>query len=75
MGSPEVGLPTRIYVAAFTDPIVQGEPVACDILEGPGEFVLSGIQEGVWHLRAAVVSVYDVEPQPWKRSPLFIGSS
>ncbi|KQV13765.1 helix-turn-helix transcriptional regulator [Kitasatospora sp. Root107] len=75
VGSPEVGLPTRIYVAAFTDPIVQGEPVACDILDGPGEFQLSGIQEGVWHLRAAVVAVQDVEPQPWKRSPLFIGSS
>ncbi|MCX5209997.1 helix-turn-helix transcriptional regulator [Kitasatospora sp. NBC_00240] len=72
---PDVGLPTRIYVAAFSDPIVQGEPVACDVLDGPGAFRLDGVVEGVWHLRAAVVAMRDVEPLPWNRRPLFIGAS
>ncbi|MFC9324628.1 helix-turn-helix transcriptional regulator [Kitasatospora sp. NPDC057015] len=75
VGVPDLDLPTRIYVAAFSDPIVQGEPAACDILDGPGEFRLSGMAEGVWHLRAAVVAMRDVEPLPWNRRPLFIGAS
>jgi AraC-like DNA-binding protein len=72
---PDVGLSTRIYVAAFSDPIAQGEPAACSVLDGPGEFQLSGVPDGVWHLRAAVVALDDVDPLPWKRRPLFIGAS
>ncbi|WP_281404096.1 helix-turn-helix transcriptional regulator [Kitasatospora kifunensis] len=75
VGVPEIDMPVRIYVAAFSDPIAQGEPAACDVLEGPGEFRLEGVPEGEWHLRAAVVAVRNVEPLPWKRRPLFIGSS
>ncbi|GAA2753562.1 MULTISPECIES: helix-turn-helix transcriptional regulator [Kitasatospora] len=75
VGVPDLDLSTRIYVGAFSDPIAQGEPAACDVLDGPGEFELAGVPDGVWHLRAAVVAVRDVDPLPWNRRPLFIGAS
>ena len=42
-----------IYVGLFTSPIPQGMPVRCTKLSSPGLYLLSGIADGVYHLRAA----------------------
>ncbi|WP_240981748.1 MULTISPECIES: helix-turn-helix transcriptional regulator [unclassified Streptomyces] len=72
---PRTELPTRVYVAAFKDPIVQGAPAACDILDSPREYHLDGLPDGRWYLRAAVVAKDGIDPRPWNRQPLFIGAS
>ncbi|MFD8594397.1 helix-turn-helix transcriptional regulator [Kitasatospora sp. NPDC059646] len=71
--SPELGRPVRIYVGAFREPIVQGRPVACEILDGPGPFTLC-VPEGVWFVRAAVVAASDFPAPPWERRPLLVAS-
>jgi AraC family transcriptional regulator len=71
---PDPEVPSRIYVAAFKDPIVQGLPVACDVLDGPGDYALHALPEDTWHLRVAVVAVRDVDPRPWHRRPLSVGA-
>jgi AraC family transcriptional regulator len=42
-----------IYVGLFTSPIPQGAPVLCTTLRSPGVYLLNGIPDGVYHLRAA----------------------
>ncbi|WP_285733233.1 helix-turn-helix transcriptional regulator [Kitasatospora phosalacinea] len=71
--SPETGCPVRIYVGAFREPIVQGRPVACEVLEGAGPFALR-VPEGVWFIRAAVVAASDFPAPPWERRPLLVAS-
>jgi AraC-like DNA-binding protein len=72
---PEPAPPVRVYVGAFRDPIAQGLPSSCDILEGSGPYRLDAVPEGRNYIRAAVVAVRDLDPQPWKRRPLFVGSA
>ncbi|GAA1384810.1 AraC family transcriptional regulator [Kitasatospora putterlickiae] len=71
--SPDTGQPVRIYVGAFREPIVQGRPVACEILDGPGPFTLR-VPEGIWFIRAAVVAASDFPAPPWERRPLLVAS-
>ncbi|WP_431682720.1 helix-turn-helix transcriptional regulator [Kitasatospora sp. KL5] len=71
--SPETGRPVRIYIGAFREPIVQGRPVACEILDGPGPFTLR-VPEGLWFIRAAVVAASDFPAPPWERRPLLVAS-
>lgn len=42
-----------IYVGLFTSPIPQGAPVRCTKLSSSGAFLLMGITDGVYYLRAA----------------------
>lgn len=42
-----------IYVALFLSPIPQGGPVRCTKLSTPGTYVLNGIADGIYYLRAA----------------------
>ena len=72
---PPSDIPMRIYVGAFNGPIAQGLPVACDILESSGSFLLNAVPEGAWFIRAVAVAVRDIDPRPWARSPLFVGAS
>ncbi|MFE2756663.1 helix-turn-helix transcriptional regulator [Actinosynnema sp. NPDC059335] len=72
---PETRTPVRVYVGAFRDPIAQGVPVACDIRDGAGPYRLESLPEGQFHLRAAVVAVDDLDPNPSKRRPLFVGGA
>ncbi|MFJ6216183.1 helix-turn-helix transcriptional regulator [Streptomyces sp. NPDC092296] len=72
---PDTAQAKRIYVGAFREPIVQGRPVACAILSGPGEFSLPAVPEGVWYIRATVVGMQDIPEQPWQRRPLMVASS
>jgi len=46
-----------IYVGLFTSPIPQGRPVRCTTLRSPGVYLLPGIADGVYHLRAAAFPV------------------
>jgi len=71
---PETDIPVRIYVGAFNGPIVEGMPTSCDILHSSGSYRLSNLPEGQWFIRAAAVAVRGVDPRPWLRRPLFVGS-
>lgn len=71
---PQTDESLRIYVGAFREPIVQGRPVACAVLDEPGAFSLNDVPEGVWYVRATAVAVRDAAP-PWERRPLFVASS
>jgi AraC family transcriptional regulator len=46
-----------IYVGLFTNPIPQGVPVRCTKLSSPGVYLLNGVPDGVYHLRAAAFPV------------------
>ena len=46
-----------IYVGLFPSPIPQGKPVRCTRLSSPGWYLLHGIADGVYHLRAAAFPV------------------
>ena len=46
-----------IYVGLFSSPIPQGAPVRCTTLRSPGWYLLHGIADGVYHLRAAAFPV------------------
>ena len=46
-----------IYVGLFPSPIPQGTPVRCTTLSSPGLYLLHGMADGVYHLRAAAFPV------------------
>ncbi len=46
-----------IYVGLFSSPIPQGTPVRCTRLDSPGLYLLNGIADGVYYLRAAAFPV------------------
>lgn len=46
-----------IYVGLFTSSIPQGAPVRCTKLGSPGWYLLNGMADGVYHLRAAAFPV------------------
>jgi AraC family transcriptional regulator len=46
-----------IYVGLFTSPIPQGRPVRCTKLSSPGEYLLHGMVDGVYYLRAAAFPI------------------
>src|SRR6266566_5184660 len=46
-----------IYVGLFTSPIPQGRPVRCTKLSLPGVYLLHGMADGVYYLRAAAFPV------------------
>jgi AraC family transcriptional regulator len=70
---PLCGAPMRVYVGAFSTPIPEGVPVACDILDGEGFYRLDRLPTGTWFIRAIGVAYKDLDPRPWKRRPQFIG--
>ncbi|MFF4214495.1 helix-turn-helix transcriptional regulator [Streptomyces sp. NPDC001796] len=72
---PETDEPVRVYVGAFSSPLVEGFPVACDILDRSGRYTLKHVPSGTWYVRAAAVGVRDIDPRPWLRKPLFLGKT
>ena len=46
-----------IYVGLFSSPIPQGRPVRCIRLSAPGAYLLHGMADGVYHLRAAAFPI------------------
>ncbi|GAA1999848.1 AraC family transcriptional regulator [Catenulispora subtropica] len=63
----------RIYVGAFDSPIVQGAPVSCDILDGPGPYRLAAVPDGEWHVRAAAVPA-NPRSRALRLRPLAVGT-
>lgn len=55
--SAHVAFQGTIYVGLFTSPIPQGAPVRCTKLHSPGAYLLHGIPDGIYHLRAAAFPV------------------
>lgn len=66
--------PMRVYVGAFASPIVEGAPAACAVLERSGAFELRDVPCGRWYIRAAAVSLRYIDPRPWVRRPVLLGS-
>lgn len=52
-GSPAFDGP--LVVALFESPVPDCNPVACNLLSGPGPFVLHGVPDGTFHLLAAAM--------------------
>lgn len=76
MGSlvvPE-GEHVRVYVGAFGSPVVEGRPAAYDVLDGSGTYTLGDVPCGTWYIRATAVSVRDLDPRPWARRPVLLGT-
>jgi AraC family transcriptional regulator len=65
----------RVYVGAFTTPVVEGAPAACEVLEGSGSYGLRGLPSGTWHVRAAAVGVRELDPRPWMRRPHWLATA
>lgn len=78
---PSNETPLRIYVGAFSSPIVEGVPESCDILTEPADgcrehdYRLLSVPVGKWFIRAVGVLRIDVDPRPWARRPLFVGAA
>ncbi len=66
----------RVYIGAFTTPIIQCQPLARAIVQvapGPAApYLLSGVQPGEWFVRAVAVAD-SADPEPWTRRSLLIG--
>jgi AraC family transcriptional regulator len=69
----EYHIPTRTYVGLFASPMIEGRPVACDVVDGSGDYTLCGVPSGTWHVRAVTVDTLEVDPRPWVRRPRFLG--
>ncbi|MER6238033.1 helix-turn-helix transcriptional regulator [Streptomyces clavifer] len=65
--------PVRVYVGAFSTPIMEGLPRSCDILDECRPFRLN-VPDGLWFIRAAAVMLHDGAPGPQVRLPRLIGS-
>jgi AraC-like DNA-binding protein len=65
--------PTRTYVGLFASPMIEGRPVAYDIIDGCGPYTLGGVPSGTWYVRAVTVDTREVDPRPWARRPRFLG--
>jgi AraC family transcriptional regulator len=65
---------SRVYVAAFSSPIVEGTPQACRVLDSTGPFRVN-LPDGEWFIRAAVVSTRQLDSNPPIRLPSMIGSA
>jgi len=46
----------RVFVGLFPDLIRQGRPVACTVLDGPGQYLLEGVPPGTWHVVVTSIS-------------------
>jgi len=66
--------PMRVYIGAFSSPIVEGAPAGCAVVHRSGSFALKNVPCGRWYIRAAAVGLRDVDPRPWARRPVLLGS-
>jgi hypothetical protein len=70
----ECHIATRTYVGLFASSMIEGVPVACDIIDGSGPYTLRGVPSGTWYVRAVAVDTREVDPHPWARRPRFLGA-
>lgn len=67
----------RVYLGAFSTPIVQGSPasaVVADVISAgqPGRYRLADVPEGTWFIHAVAVAD-STDPEPWTRRSLLVG--
>lgn len=62
-----------VFLGLFPEPIPQGAPVRCAVLDAPGKFELDGVPQGTWYLLAQSVTP-GTEHGIGDRAPL-VGSS
>ena len=43
---------SHVFVGLFTEPVPQGRPVSCAVLDRPGSYTLDNVPEGRWYLMA-----------------------
>jgi AraC family transcriptional regulator len=43
---------SHVFVGMFEEPLPQGQPVACAVLDRPGAYVLENVPKGHWYLMA-----------------------
>ncbi len=66
--------PLRTYIGLFSSPAIEGLPISCDIVDGPGTYTLRGVPAGNWYVRAAAIDLGEADPRPWVRKPEFLGA-
>jgi AraC family transcriptional regulator len=65
-----------IYVGLFSSPIPQGRPVRCTRLSSPGLYMLHGMTDGVYYLRAAAFPIaWDLYSSLLPGEKLLVGSN
>lgn len=66
----------RVYLGAFSTPIVQCQPPSWTIVNAepgvPVSYRLTGVPAGEWHIRAVAVAD-SADPEPWTRRSLMVG--
>jgi AraC family transcriptional regulator len=66
----------RVYVGAFSTPIVQCQPPSWTMVTvypgAPVSYQLADVPAGEWHIRAVAVADSD-DPEPWTRRSLMLG--
>ena len=67
----------RVYIGAFSTPIVQGSPVSAvvaDVISAgqPGRYRLADVPEGTWFIHAVAVAD-SADPEPWTRRSVLVG--
>jgi AraC-like DNA-binding protein len=43
---------SRVFIGLFSEPVPQGRPIACTVLDGPGSYTLTPVPQGHWYLMA-----------------------
>lgn len=66
--------PSRVHIGTFTGPLAEGVPSSHTVVDGSGPFLLTGIPAGTWHVIAVAVATHGLDPRPWKRWPVAVGS-
>jgi AraC family transcriptional regulator len=69
---PDSDAHSRSYIGIFDTMIPEGFPIACNIMDGEGAYLLSGIPEGSWFMHTVVVSLDHSKGEPRCRRPLFV---
>jgi AraC family transcriptional regulator len=74
---PEDYRVARVYLGAFSTPIVQGSPasaVVADVISSgqPSRYRLADVPEGMWFIHAVAVAD-STDPEPWTRRSLLVG--
>lgn len=68
----------RVYVGAFTTPIVQCQPLSSAIVEAmpgrPTRYRLTSVPPGEWFIRAVAVAD-TADPEPWAYRSLLVGGN
>lgn len=66
--------PCRIHIGTFGGPLAEGVPTSHTVVDRPGGFLLTGVPTGSWYVIAIAVATDGLDPRPWRRGPIAVGS-